>query len=113
VKVDRPWTYPEVCELRRLIAARLTYYAIGRRLGRSKSAISSRAYRLGVRTRAAVGQHDDTVRRLVRAGWHDWEIALEIDRSRSTVQDIRTRLKLPPADKARSAAARAKHKVTA
>jgi hypothetical protein len=89
----RQWTYPEVVELRRLYPTR-TAAAIGKRIGRSESAVKNRARRLGLRVKVPPGTHDAAVRRMHRRGCFDWEIALAIDRTQQQVARIRKRLGL-------------------
>jgi hypothetical protein len=101
-KVDRPWTRKEEAALAGLVAAGVRYRAAAGVLGRSVSAVTTKAYHLGIRCGHAPYRHDATVRRLSAAGYCDWEIAIHLDVDRSRVAVIRKRLGLPAADRRQS-----------
>jgi hypothetical protein len=101
-KRDRPWTRKEQDALRALLAAGVRYRAAGVVLGRPTGAVSACASRLGLTTARAKHRHDETVRRLNRRGYCDWEVAIHLDVDRSLVQRIRARLGLPAADRHQS-----------
>ncbi|HYH64871.1 MAG TPA: helix-turn-helix domain-containing protein [Urbifossiella sp.] len=88
----RPWTYPEVAELKRLVALRRKDAAIARRLGRSRRSVQDKRDRLGLRVNRPWRENDTLVRRLARDGWHDAEIAERVGCSRERVRDVRRRL---------------------
>lgn len=89
----RPWTYPEVSELRRLVAADRPDRVIAARLSRSRMAIALKRWRLGL-GRWRLFRHDATVRRLSALGCHDREIAERLGVERTAVYRVRRRLGL-------------------
>lgn len=88
----RPWTYPEVAELKRLAARDIKTAAIARRLNRPPGSVGSMMCRLNLRRYYRHGENDELVRRLAAEGWWDKEIGRRIGRSRGAVQSIRLRL---------------------
>jgi hypothetical protein len=104
----RAWTRVEEQRAVALARSGLKAAAVARRLGRSRSAVGLRLWKLGERSQPGKGVHDATVRRLVRKGWYDWEVALELGVCPSRAAKIRRRLGLPPNSPAQAARARAK-----
>jgi ParB-like chromosome segregation protein Spo0J len=94
-RTARPWTYPEVAELKRLHARGMKDSAIGRRLGRSRRSVQDKRNRHGLRVNRPWRANDALVRRLARDGWHDAEIAVRVGCSRERVRDVRRRLGEP------------------
>jgi IS30 family transposase len=91
----RPWTYPEVCELRRLAAVGYSDAAIARRLGRPRASVERKRWRLGAAKYRRHGGHDALIRRLARDGWYDREIGERLGMPRSNVERVRRRLGIP------------------
>lgn len=87
------WTFPEVQELKRLFHEGKTDTTIGRRLGRSRTSVELKRWRLGLKHYAQNDPaRDELVRRLCHEGWYDHEIGDRLGISRYRVRAIRRRL---------------------
>lgn len=105
----RPWTRITEQAVECFARQGMTAAAIGRRVGRTASAVRKKWYDLGVRRQRNKGELAAAVRRLARPGvLFDWEIAIRLDVTPACVARVRRRQGLPAADAAQSGRARKK-----
>jgi hypothetical protein len=109
MRTYKQWTRQEECKAVVLTKSGLKTDAIGRRLGRTGGGVRMKLLSFGLRRQRGKGELVKEVRRLIRRGWYDWEIALELNVVRSVVTITRNRSGIPANDKLQSARARGRH----